>query len=196
MSDYNAILYVGETLIRLLWDGIKIDPEVSSIIQSEDQITLSSPEEIESGKKLSLFLYQIVENDYLKNQEMQTVNSAKLNQPPLVLSLFYLITTHTQNIASDHLLLGKVMQIFHDNAILRGSVLHESLVGEELRLILSPLSTDELNKIWSIISGSRPYKLSVSYEVTPVRIKSMRVREVRRVTELGPGKYLDTKVGD
>jgi hypothetical protein len=88
------------------------------------------------------------------------------------------------------------MQIFHDNAILRGSVLHESLVGEELRLILSPLSTDELNKIWSIVSGSKPYKLSVSYEVTPVRIKSMRVREVRRVTELGPGKYLDTKVGD
>jgi len=196
MSDYNAILYVGETLIRLLWDGIKIDPEVSSIIQSEDQITLSSPEEIESGKKLSLFLYQIVENDYLKNQELQTVNSEKLNQPPLVLSFFYLITTHTQNIASDHLLLGKVMQIFHDNAILMGSVLHESLVGEELRLILSPLSTDELNKIWSIISGSKPYKLSVSYEVTPVRIKSMRVREVRRVTELGTGKYPDTKVGD
>ncbi|HIE31568.1 MAG TPA: DUF4255 domain-containing protein [Methanosarcinales archaeon] len=70
MSDYNTILYVGETLIRLLWDGIKADPEVSSIIQSEDQITLYSPEEIESGKKLSLFLYQIVENDYLKNQEV------------------------------------------------------------------------------------------------------------------------------
>jgi hypothetical protein len=38
------------------------------------------------------------------------------------------------------------MQIFYDNAILRGSVLHESLVGEELRLILNPLSMDELNK--------------------------------------------------
>ena len=196
MSNYNAILYVGETLLRLLWGGIKVDPEASSIIQSEDQITLSSPEEIESGKKLSLFLYQIVENEYLKNQEVQTVNSAKLNQPPLVLSLFYLVTTHTQNAASDHLLLGKVMQIFHDNAILVGSVLHESLVGEELRLILSPLSTDEVNKIWSVVARSKPYKLSVSYEVTPVRIKSMRVREVRRVTEISHGKTHNTKVGD
>jgi hypothetical protein len=61
MSEYTAILYVGETLIRLLWDNMKDKHEVSSIIQSEDQITLSSPEEIGSGKKLSLFLYRIAE---------------------------------------------------------------------------------------------------------------------------------------
>ncbi len=71
MSGYTAVLYVGETLIGLLWDNIKEDPELSSIIESEDQITLSSPEEMGPGKKLSFFLYQITENDYLKNQEMQ-----------------------------------------------------------------------------------------------------------------------------
>jgi hypothetical protein len=91
---------------------------------------------------------------------------------------------------SDHIILGKVMQIFHDNSVLRGSALHENLVGEELRLILSTLSMEELNKIWSILSKTKTYKLSVCYEVTPVAIDSMRERELTRVTERELEKYM------
>lgn len=178
MSDYNAISDVGKTLIQLLEDNI----EDASLI-GENQITLSSPEEIEPDKKLSLFLYQVTENAYLKNEELHSLNTKKLKYPPLTLSLFYLVTPHTKNMDSDHVILGKVMQIFHDNSILRGSVLKDSLVGDELRLILNPLSTEELNKIWTVISKTKTYKLSVCYEVTPVRIDSMREREVTRVTE-------------
>ncbi|MCK4734984.1 MAG: DUF4255 domain-containing protein [Methanophagales archaeon] len=188
MSDYNAISDVGKTLIKLLWDNIKDDSHVSSIIESDDQITLSSPDE--SAKKLSLFLYQVTENAYLKNEEMQSLNSTKLKYPPLTLSLFYLVTPHTQNMASVHIILGKVMQIFHDNSILKGSILQDSLVGDELRLILNPLSMDELNKIWTVISKTKTYKLSVCYEVTPVAIDSMREREVTRVTERELEKYM------
>jgi hypothetical protein len=128
-------------------------------------------------------LYQVTENAYLKNEEMQSLNSTKLKYPPLTLSLFYLVTPHTQNMASVHIILGKVMQIFHDNSILKGSILQDSLVGDELRLILNPLSMDEQNKIWTVISKTKTYKLSVCYEVTPVAIESMREREVKRVTE-------------
>ena len=123
MSDYTAIADVGETLKKLLWDNIKDDSTAKSIIESEDQITLSSPEEIESDKRLSLFLYQVTENDYLKNQEMQSVNSTKLKYPPLSVNLFYMVMPHTQNREKDHIIVGKVMQIFYDNAILRGSIL-------------------------------------------------------------------------
>ena len=172
MSDYTVIADVGKTLIELLEDNIKDDI---------DQITLSSPEDVKSEKELSLFLYQVTENAYLKNQEMQMVNSTKLEYPPLSLSLFYLVTPHTKTREKDHRILGKVMQIFYDNSILRGSVLQGSLAGEELRLILNPLSMEELNKIWNVMSKS--YELSVCYEVTPVRIESMREREVKRVTE-------------
>ena len=188
MSDYTAISDVGKTLIKLLWDNIKDDSPVSSIIESDDQITLSSPDE--SDKKLSLFLYQVTENAYLKNEEMQSLNTTKLKYPPLTLNLFYLVTPHTQNMDSDHIILGKVMQIFHDNSVLRGSALHENLVGEELRLILSTLSMEELNKIWSILSKTKTYKLSVCYEVTPVAIDSMRERELTRVTERELEKYM------
>jgi hypothetical protein len=190
MGDYTAIAEVGATLEKLLWYNIKDDATARSIVKSEDQITLSSPEEAESNKKLSLFLYQITENAYLRNQEAQAVNSTKLNYPPLSLSLFYLVTPLTQNSENDHIILGKVMQIFYDNAILSGSMLHENLVGEELRLILTPLPVDELNKIWGVIAKSKSYKLSVCYEVTPVRIESMREREVTRVIEREVEKYM------
>ena len=190
MSDYTAIADVGKTLKKLLWDNIKDDNTAKSIIESEDQITLSSPEEIESDKRLSLFLYQVTENDYLKNQEMQSVNSTKLKYPPLSVNLFYMVMPHTQNREKDHIIVGKVMQIFYDNAILRGSILQGSLAGDELKLILNPLSMDELNKIWNVMSKSKPYKLSVCYEVTPVRIESMREREVKRVIEREVEKYM------
>jgi len=183
MSDYTAISDVGKTLIKLLWDNIKDDGTANSIIGSENQITLSSPEEIESDKKLSLFLYQVTENAYLKNEEMPSLNTTKLKYPPLFLNLFFLVTPHTENSDNDHIILGKVMQIFHDNSILRGSVLPDSLVGDELKLILTTLSIEDLNKIGTVISKSKPYRLSVCYEVTPVAIESMREGEVVRVTE-------------
>ena len=189
MSDYTAIADVGKTLKKLLWDNIKDDNTAKSIIESEDQITLSSPEEIESDKRLSLFLYQVTENDYLKNQEMQSVNSTKLKYPPLSVNLFYMVMPHTQNREKDHIIVGKVMQIFYDNAILRGSILQGSLAGDELKLILNTLSIDELNKIWNVMSKSKPYKLSVCYEVTPVKIESMRERKVKRVIERELEKY-------
>jgi len=181
MSDYTAISDVGKALIKLLWDNIKDDDTAKSIIGSENQITLSSPEE--SDKKLSLFLYQVTENAYLKNEEMQSLNTKKLKYQPLFLNLFYLVTPHTKNSDNDHIILGKVMQIFHDNAILRGSVLPDSLVGDELKLILNPLSIEELNKICTVILKNKPYKLSVCYEVMPIRLDSMRERDVKRVTE-------------
>ncbi len=185
MSDYSAIADVGETLKKLLWEYLKEDNITRSILASEDQITFSSPDDIEPDKKLSLFLYQVTENVYLKNKEMQLVNSTKQKYPPLSLNLFYLVTPHTQNRESDQIILGKVMQIFHDNPILRGSVLQGSLVGsrEELKVMLSPLSVEDLDKLWNVIFKSKPFKLSICYKVAPVQIDSLREREVTRITE-------------
>ena len=67
MSDYTVIADVGETLVDLLKDNMQNLITPASII-------LSSPGETEAqdNPRLSLFLYQIVENAYLKNQDMQT----------------------------------------------------------------------------------------------------------------------------
>jgi hypothetical protein len=183
MSHHDAIMDAGESLIKLLEQNIKDDTDTYSVFKPENAIILSSPDELNSNdKKISLFLYNIIENSYLRNQNEYIPDSNNKNSP-LNLSLFYLITPHTESIQNDQILLGKILQIFHDNAILRGSVLQGSLTGQELRLILNHFSVDELNKLWSIVSGSKPYKLSICIEVTPVRIDSTKEQKVIRVIE-------------
>jgi len=178
MGSYKIIEEIGVKLTELIQNKLLN----IGIIDPLNDITLSSPD---TGK-LSLFLYQIVENIHSKNQNILIDNDSNIKHPPLSLSLFYLITAHTGDNSdnNNHLLMGKVLQIIHDNAILRAPLIPDSLNGDELRLILNPLSIDDLNKIWTIISESNPYKISISLEVTPVKIESLRERAVeRRVTE-------------
>jgi hypothetical protein len=185
MSDYNAILNVGKTLIRLLWENISIDTQAKSIINSDHQMALSSPEEVTDEFKLSLFLYQITEDPFYKNQPPRALGSAGFQGRPIYLNLFYMITPNTKDAEKDQILLGKVAQIFNDNPVLKGPVLQAPLPEdrEDIKLIFNPLSLDDINKIWTVISKSRPYRYSLYYEVTPVRIDSTRTQSVSRVVE-------------
>ena len=193
MSDYTVIADVGDTLKKLLWENMKTDSRIHpGIIGSEDDMTLSSPEKMEVGnnKKLSLFLYQVTECPYLKNQEMQKTDSVKLRYVPLPLVLFYLITPNTDDSTKDHILLGKVMQIFYDNAILKGSILQGSLAGtqEKLRMILYSLPFEEMFHLWQSFS-EKSFKLSICYQVTPVTLDSTREIEAKRVIKKEAGYY-------
>ena len=156
------------------------------VSQQNPSITFKSPKEIkESGGQnngVSLFLYQIQENPYLKNEEPEgtsggdgTVTLPLL--PPLTLDLMYLVTPYHDDKTQEKFILGKVMQIFHDNGLLSGTTLQGVLSGtdEQLRLLLHPISLDELTKIWTAFPDVG-YRLSVSYTVTPVRIDTLRSR--------------------
>ncbi len=185
MSDYNALLNVGKTLIRLLWENISQDAQAKSIINSDHQMALSSPEEVTDEFKLSLFLYQITEDPFYKNQPPKAVGSTGFHGLPIYLNLFYMITPNTKDGEKDLILLGKVAQVFNDNPVLKGPILQGSLPedGEDIKLIFNPLSLDDINKIWTVISKSKPYRYSLYYEVTPVRIDSTRTKAVSRVIE-------------
>ena len=142
----------------------KNDAQVNSIISSENQISLSSPKAFETESvRLSLFLYQITEFSSMRNQP-----TPQLEPSPLYLNLHYLVTPCTQNTESDHIVLGKIMQVFADNAILRGSTL-KGLNSTCYRLVLDSLSINDLNKLWSIFGTY--YRLSLSYSIAPVAIK-------------------------
>lgn len=193
MSDYAAIADVSDTLKKLLWEKMKTDPKIyPDIIGSENDIDLSSPEKMGEGdnKKLSLFLYQIMECPYLKNQEMPRVDSAKLKHVPLILVLYYLITPNTEDSKKDHILVGKVMQIFHDNAVVKGSILQGCLAGtlEEIRIAIYSLPFEEMIHLWQSFS-EKSFKLSVCYQITPVEIESTREIEAKRVVEKEAGYY-------
>lgn len=180
MSDFTVIGDIGETLKKILeddpWTGISPMPE----------ITFKSPKEVKddggSTNKVSIFLYQILENHYLKNEEPQRISDTELKPPPLSMDLLYLVTPYSNDKTQEKYILGKVMQIFHDNAILTGTILQGALSGtdEEIKLLFNPISLDDLTKIWSAFQDVA-YRLSVAYMVTPIRIDSSREMGMQRV---------------
>ncbi len=185
MSDYTAIADVGETLVELLRGNMQ------DLIPA-DSIALVSPGEIE-GKdniRLSLFLYQVNENAHLKNREMENRGASRLRAPPLALDLYYMLTSYpspgiqdrTERTGEEHSILGRAMQVLHDNSVLAGSVLRGSLSSHntELRVIGSSLNLDDMTKIWSTF-GEKSFRPSACYQVTPVMIESSREKPVVRV---------------
>jgi len=194
MSDYTAIADVSYTLIDLLRNKMEdlIDP---------DSIAIVSPEEIEANDsvRLSLFLFQVIENVHMKNQEMQIINPSKLKYPPLILDLFYMLTSYpssgiqdkTERTKEEHSLLGRAMQILHDNPIITNPHLRGCLTddGQELHISQTPLDLDNMTKIWSTFQD-RPFKPSVCYLVANVRIESTREKEAKRVISRKFDRYM------
>jgi hypothetical protein len=185
MSDYTAIADVGDTLVELLRVNMQ------DLIPA-DSIALVSPGEIE-GKdniRLSLFLYHVSENTYLKNIEMENMGHTRLKSPPLALDLYYMLTSYpspgiqdrTERTEEEHSILGRAMQILHDNPMLSGSVLMGSLPAydTELHIIITSMNLDDMSKIWSTFR-EKSFRPSACYLVTPVQIESSREKSVSRV---------------
>lgn len=189
MADYTVIASVGDTLIELLRENMKD-------LIAPDTIAMISPGEIE-GKdsvRLSLFLYQVIENAHMKNKEMLKIDSTRLKYPPITLDLYYMLTSYpssgiqdkTERTKEEHSVLGRAMQILNDNSIVKGSALRGNLAetDEELHMTLTVLSLDDTTKIWTTFQD-KPFRPSVCYLVTPVMIESSRVEEAKRVLEPG-----------
>jgi len=166
-----------------------------------DSIILFSPGEIEASDsvRLSLFLFQIIENVHMKNQEMQKINVTKLKYPPLILDLYYMLTSYpspgiqdkTDRTKEEHSILGRAMQILYDNSIISGSTLRGNLKenDQELHISQTPLSLDDLTKIWNTFQD-KPLRPSICYMVNTIRIESTREKDAKRVIECKLDKYV------
>jgi hypothetical protein len=212
MSNFKAIAGVSRTLRTLLLDRMEA---------STPQVTLAPPDvqvSSMSGRRVNLFLYEVNENGYLKNQEIPGKgHPAAYGHPPLSLDLHYLITAFdpaeqsqmggtSEETAQE--LLGDAMRVLHDFSIITEElkitravagtvgepILDINLRGEyeRVKLSLKPLGIDELNKIWTALTVK--YRLSVAYQVSVVQIESQRPRKypqlVRELPSAGPRVYV------
>jgi hypothetical protein len=187
MSSYMVMAEVSRALQSILWDAFSQDNDIRSVVPSRNVIVFTNPTETvrDSANRLSLWLYQVTENEFLKNQpRLRGDNGNREQFPPMALNLFYLVTPFAPSGDWDQLLLGKTMQVLYDNAIV---VLANAVdrVWEELRIIFSRLSLEELTRIWDALR--EPYRLSVCYQVRVTRIDSQRQVENARIIERSPG---------
>lgn len=197
MATSSAIKDVDETLINLLRNNMEADLAPNDPVKS---IVLISPGEVVGNEvRLSLFLYQITENVHLKNQEMQKIDADTLNYPPIALDISYILTAYplqsdgqspTETTMEAHRLLGRAMQIFHDNTILSGIILQGELAknNEELHITLNPLNLDDITKIWNTFQG-KVWRPSVCYLVTPVMVESTNKMSIQRVVSKETGYH-------
>jgi hypothetical protein len=170
MSDYTVISEVSKTLRDVLWAAFSADPVILNLVAVEDAIVFDNPNKTaqQSTNRLSLWLYQVSENEFTKNlpPPLNAQGNAQ-KRPPLTLNLSYLVTPFGPSGEADLLILGKTLQTLYDSAIF--SVKNAAgPIAEDLRIVLSQLTIEELGRIWE--SLQEPYRLSVCYQVRVVHI--------------------------
>jgi hypothetical protein len=172
MSDFTAVKAVTETLYGILQAGVtnSADPQLHGV-----PIDLRSPKEMREDNGatgVSLWLYRITRDPDLLNKAPERISPNQIRRASLPLHLYYLVTPLVAKPEDRQTLIGRVLQLFNDNATLRGAMLADSLAGsqESFRVMLETLSLEELTRVWH--SLAEPYDLSVSYEVQVVTIDS------------------------
>lgn len=185
MSDYTVIADVGESMARVLWQEIQGDPQVNGLIDNQNRISLQSPFELREDEsvRISIYLYRIVENAFTKNQFPVAGNGGRLRKPPLTIDLYYLVTPLLGTPFEQQTVLGKVLQVFYDRAIVEGSDLQGSLAlsGDPLHLVLNSVSLEEATRVWQALD--LPYRLSVCYVARVALVDSRREQFTQRVVE-------------
>jgi hypothetical protein len=172
MSDFTAVRAVTETLFGILQAGItnSADPQLQGV-----SIDLRSPKEMREANGVtgvSLWLYRITRDPDFLNLPPERISPNQYRRAALPLHLYYLVTPLVTKPEDRQTLIGRVLQLFNDNATLSGATLADSLAGsqEAFRVTLETLTLEELTRVWH--SLAEPYDLSVSYEVQVVSIDS------------------------
>jgi len=186
VSDYKIIHDVSLRLRRALWDGFKDDPELVGQVPSLESIALTNPSEksADDSRALSLWLYQVQQNEFLRNARPTRIpdDPSIVRMPPLAINLFYLVTPSTKSMEGNQIVLGRSMQILHDNAVLLVTTGQDAKKAEEeIRVTMCHRDLRELAEVWEALQ--QPYRLSVCYEVRVPRIESTRVQHAGRIAD-------------
>jgi hypothetical protein len=179
MSNSLAIAAVTATLRALLFQGVRDELGSGSVTTRP----LDKARGGNDGNQINLFLYHTAVSGVWRNMDMpHQTKSGETSQVPLALELYYLVTAYGENDNDirSHRLLGRVMNVLHDHAVLSpaeietatrpnaldselfGSDLHRQ--GERIRIVLLKLSFDEMSQIWRPFQVQ--YRISAAYQVS------------------------------
>lgn len=182
---YTALSATSLTLAEFLRQRLASDANLARFFDPAQGgtmvVSLNTPQQMtENGAQgLSLWLYWVLRDEQRANMPPERLGRNHLRRTPLPVRLHYLMmpTVDMETEASpetEQIILGKVLQAFHDYPRLRGTDLHGDFEGTtvELNIRLEPLGLEELTRVYDALD--RSYQLSVSYEVSVVYIESER----------------------
>lgn len=192
MGTFATISDVSVELRRQVFDAFQATPDTDfGLGGSIERISLrAASEDLSTDVVASLYLYHLDIAPHLRNQAFlpDPVRDDDFHRPPLPLQLRYLFTPVADDEVTNQLLLGRVLQHFHDVpsfGTVSGVPLGDSLGGAspEVRVRPDPLSLEQLSQIWNAFSF--PYRIAVSLLVEVVAVDSgLPAARTRRVAEM------------
>lgn len=192
MSSFSIIQDTGLELRRRIVAALDATPDTDfGLTGNLDRIRIAPPNgDLPSGTLASLFLYHLDIDRHLRNQRpLPDRESASIqHKPPLPLLFRFIFTPVDDADTVNHLILGRVLQYFHDNpfvATIAGQPLDDSFGGAAPVLRVKPdmLTVEQLTQLWNALST--PFRLSVSFLVDIAAVDSADPpRHAPRVDEL------------
>ncbi len=196
MSDYLAIGGVTAVLRSLLTTALTSGGPSVLLGSSSPGITSFSPDLIKTGTseqpQINIFMYYASVNPALRNLGLPAISAGggRLSNPPLALSLHYLVTAYGANQFDPEILLGWAMQVFHETPVISPATIQAALTGllsqsapeskliaastlpnqvEHIRITPETLTTEEIYRLWAAFQTS--YRPTTSYQVSVVVIQ-------------------------
>ena len=181
---YTALRATSQTVASQVRQQLEADPNLAPFFNAglggTMIVSLDTPREMKQRNKegVSLWLYRVIRDEERLNAPPFRRNFNSIERVPLPVRLHYLITPIANSTdalegsVTEQVILGKVMQTFHDHPILSGTDLQDDFSGTEVELTvrLESLTLEEISKVWDALE--RSYQLSISYEVAVVYIES------------------------
>jgi hypothetical protein len=183
VPDSNAISDVSLTLQTVLTQGLStLTPAPTPIAELHD-LQGSIPT---SPARVLLFLFEAKEDPAARNRaRVRSLEPPEVGvkKAPMAVFLRYLLIPWGGDRLTEHKILGRVLQILYDGAVLSGPQLMGGLAGtsEALKITLAPLTLEELTRVWYAVQ--KPYRLSLTYEVRVVNLESQKEKRSQLVAE-------------
>jgi hypothetical protein len=194
VSNHLAVATVTATLKRTLDEALAAGSPGSVPNASASTIR---PEDASNGNGsktgINIYLYQVVPNASLRNDELPTRRSdgSLARRPQAALDLYYLLTFYGDEKEQEpQRLLGTAVSTLNSRPVLSRDAIRDAIdhaLGEDPATYLQfsdlvdqidlvkvsplPLNLEELSKLWSVFFQT-PYVLSVAYQGTVVLIES------------------------
>jgi uncharacterized protein DUF4255 len=203
MSNFLAVATVTEVLRSIL-------DEVASAAVTDVQVDVSTGrpdafEEDDGHAHLSVFLYQVLPNAALRNDDLPTrrEDGALVRRPRAALDLHFLLTFVGDAARQvPERLLGAAVTELHSRSVLDRQRIRDVIQAQQatkpflaqsdladavelVKLSPLPLSLEELSKLWSVFFQV-PYSLSVAYEATVVLLEPQGLAPQQALPVRGP----------
>jgi Pvc16 N-terminal domain len=181
---FTHIRAASLTLQNVLEQSFRADPSLAQMFDPSQGgtaiVSLATPDGMEAAGDigLSMWLYRLIRDEQTLNRPPRRVSATLTHRQPLPVRAHYLMTPIVTGNAkipapeAEQLIIGRVLQTFHDEPLISGPDLEGSYQGTavELAARLETLGLDETSRIWEGLE--RSYQLSISYEVAIVMIGS------------------------